>query len=74
MVLPGPIRTIALSRPLQGSSPVRYPICLRASYAMSGTDMAYGASCLCASFAMSGTGRAKCYAIAGTDIANDSPA
>eukprot|EP00961_Rhodomonas_salina_P272132 3677535-Rhodomonas_salina.2 len=32
------------------------PYCLRACYAVSGTDTAYGAICLCVRYAMSGTG------------------
>eukprot|EP00961_Rhodomonas_salina_P034248 460955-Rhodomonas_salina.1 len=49
-------------------------ICLRASYAMSGTDLAHGAICARACCAMSGTDLHSatvlraCYAMPGTDL------
>eukprot|EP00961_Rhodomonas_salina_P280026 3782964-Rhodomonas_salina.1 len=52
------------------------PTLLRASYAMTGSHKAYGATCLRASYAMSGTELAcrpsclrACYAMSGTDLA-----
>eukprot|EP00961_Rhodomonas_salina_P105979 1427229-Rhodomonas_salina.4 len=59
------------------ASQVRSAICLRASYAMSGADLAYGtALCLCVSYTMPGTDLAcdaiclrVSYAMPGTDLA-----
>eukprot|EP00961_Rhodomonas_salina_P032704 441000-Rhodomonas_salina.5 len=51
---------------------VRPPICLRASYAVSGTDIAYGAICLRACYAMSACSASclqACYPTSGTDLA-----
>eukprot|EP00961_Rhodomonas_salina_P086560 1163875-Rhodomonas_salina.1 len=44
-------------------------ICVRVCYAMSGTDIAYGATCVRVCYAMSATCLRACYAMSGTEMA-----
>eukprot|EP00961_Rhodomonas_salina_P183139 2472361-Rhodomonas_salina.1 len=63
-------------RPITRATSGRSATCLRACYALSGTDLAHGATCLRACYALSGTdlactciGLRACYALSGTDLA-----
>eukprot|EP00961_Rhodomonas_salina_P021458 288128-Rhodomonas_salina.2 len=69
------LRSRMVLQMLQAIIQVSLAICLRTSYAMSGTDIAYGDIHLRTCYAMSGTDIADsavclraCYAMSGTDL------